>query len=50
MSVGAFAVIAARERELERAVTLENLSGFGWERPFLGVAMWIFMFVSPASR
>jgi NADH-quinone oxidoreductase subunit N len=25
-------------------VTLENLAGFGWERPFLGVAMWFFMF------
>jgi NADH-quinone oxidoreductase subunit N len=24
-------------------VTLENLSGFGWERPFFGVAMWVFM-------
>jgi NADH-quinone oxidoreductase subunit N len=43
MSVGAFAVVAARERELDRDVTLENLAGFGWERPFLGVAMWIFM-------
>jgi NADH-quinone oxidoreductase subunit N len=37
-------VVAARERELGRAVTLENLAGFGWERPFLGVAMWFFMF------
>ena len=25
-------------------MTLENLAGFGWERPFLGVAMWFFMF------
>ena len=41
---GSFAVVAARERELGRAVTLENLAGFGWERPFLGVAMWFFMF------
>ena len=24
-------------------VTLENLAGFGWERPFFGVAMWAFM-------
>jgi NADH-quinone oxidoreductase subunit N len=24
-------------------VTLENLAGFGWERPFLGVSMWVFM-------
>jgi NADH:ubiquinone oxidoreductase subunit 2 (subunit N) len=25
-------------------VTLDNLAGFGWERPFLGVAMWFFVF------
>ena len=43
MSLGAFAVVAARERELREPVTLENLGGFGWERPFLGVAMWTFM-------
>jgi NADH-quinone oxidoreductase subunit N len=43
MSVGAFAVVAARERELGTDVTLENLAGFGWERPLLGAAMWIFM-------
>src|SRR6185436_20912711 len=43
MSVGAFAVVAARERELDAEVTLANLAGFGWERPFLGAAMWIFM-------
>ena len=43
MSIGAFAVVAARERELGEPVTLENLAGFGWERPFLGVAMWTFM-------
>jgi NADH-quinone oxidoreductase subunit N len=42
-SVGAFAVVAARERELGREVTLDNLAGMGWERPFLGAAMWIFM-------
>jgi len=44
MAFGSFAIIAARERELGEAVTLENLAGFGWERPFLGVAMWFFMF------
>jgi NADH-quinone oxidoreductase subunit N len=43
MSVGAFAVVAARERELGTAVTLESLAGFGWERPYHGVAMWTFM-------
>ncbi len=43
MSVGAFAVVAARERELRQPVTLDNLAGMGWERPFLGAAMWVFM-------
>jgi len=43
MSVGAFAVVAARERELQQPVTLDNLAGMGWERPFLGFAMWVFM-------
>jgi NADH-quinone oxidoreductase subunit N len=43
MSLGAFAIVGARERELGMPVTLENLSGFGWERPFLGVSMWVFM-------
>jgi NADH-quinone oxidoreductase subunit N len=42
-SVGAFGVIAARERELGVPVTLDNLAGLGWERPLLGVAMWAFM-------
>ena len=44
MSVGAFAIVAARERELIRPVTFADLAGFGWERPFLGIAMAIFMF------
>jgi NADH-quinone oxidoreductase subunit N len=44
MAFGSFAIVAARERELGEPVTLENLAGFGWERPFLGVAMWFFMF------
>jgi len=43
MTAGAFAVVAARERELGEPVTLANLAGFGWERPFLGIAMWTFM-------
>ena len=43
VSIGAFAVVAARERELGVPVTLDNLGGLGWERPFLGVAMWVFM-------
>ncbi len=43
MSVGAFAVVAARERELQAPVTLESLAGMGWERPYHGIALWIFM-------
>jgi NADH-quinone oxidoreductase subunit N len=43
MTLGAFAVVAARERELGMPVTLDNLSGLGWERPFLGISMWVFM-------
>jgi len=43
MSLGAFAVVAARERELGVPVTLRNLAGFGWERPFLGISMWVFV-------
>jgi NADH-quinone oxidoreductase subunit N len=43
MSVGAFAVVAARERELNAPVTLDSLAGMGWERPYHGVALWIFM-------
>jgi len=43
MSIGSFAVVAARERELGVPVTLDNLGGFLWERPFLGVSMWVFL-------
>jgi NADH-quinone oxidoreductase subunit N len=43
MSVGAFAVVAARERELNRPVTIDNLAGLGWERPLLGISMMTFM-------
>ena len=43
MSVGAFAVVAARERELGQELRLESLAGFGWERPLHGIAMWVFM-------
>ena len=44
MSLGAFAVVAIRERELGAPVTLQNMAGFGWERPFLGASMALFMF------
>jgi NADH-quinone oxidoreductase subunit N len=44
MAFGSFAIVGVRERELNAPVTLDNLAGFGWERPFLGVAMWCFLF------
>jgi NADH-quinone oxidoreductase subunit N len=44
MSIGSFAIVAARERELRRPVTMDSLGGFGWERPFLGITMAVFMF------
>jgi NADH-quinone oxidoreductase subunit N len=43
MSLGAFAVVAARERELNRDVSIDDLAGFGWERPLLGLSMMGFM-------
>src|SRR4029078_3804409 len=43
MSLGSFPVVAARERELGVPVTCENMAGFGWERPLLGILMWAFM-------
>jgi NADH-quinone oxidoreductase subunit N len=44
VSLGAFAVVAARERELGAPVTLDNLAGMGWERPFLGFSLALFAF------
>ncbi len=44
MSLGAFAIVAVREREIGRAVTMETIGGLGWERPFLGATMAVFMF------
>jgi NADH-quinone oxidoreductase subunit N len=43
MSIGSFAVVAARERELQQPVTIDNIAGLGWERPVLGAAMATFM-------
>jgi NADH-quinone oxidoreductase subunit N len=42
-SIGAFAVVAARERELGHDVAIDDLAGMGWERPLLGASMWTFM-------
>jgi len=44
MSIGSFAIVAARERELGRPVTFEGFAGFGWERPALGAVLALFMF------
>ena len=44
MNLGAFAIVAARERELARPLTFDGLAGLGWERPLLGIAMSLFMF------
>jgi NADH-quinone oxidoreductase subunit N len=44
MAFGSFAIVGARERELNAPVTLDSFAGFGWERPFLGIAMWFFLF------
>jgi NADH-quinone oxidoreductase subunit N len=44
MAFGSFAIVGARERELNAPVTLDSFAGFGWERPFLGVSMWFFLF------
>jgi NADH-quinone oxidoreductase subunit N len=43
MSVGAFAVVAARERELGQLATVQNVAGMLWERPFLGFSLVVFM-------
>jgi NADH-quinone oxidoreductase subunit N len=42
-TVGAFAIVASRERELGRPVSVAALEGLGWERPFVGVGLWVFM-------
>jgi NADH-quinone oxidoreductase subunit N len=44
MSIGSFAIVAARERELAQPATYANMAGFGWERPVHGLAMTTFMF------
>ena len=50
-SLGAFAVVAARERELGQPVTLETIGGMGWERPMLGARdVGVHALASPACR
>jgi NADH-quinone oxidoreductase subunit N len=42
-AIGAFAVVAVRERELQGDLTFSGLEGMGWERPLQSAAMWVFM-------
>ncbi len=44
MNIGAFAVLVLAGKKGEENLTLEGFSGFGFRRPFLGVAMTIFLF------
>lgn len=46
MNIGAFGVVAILEwdRESGRTQTIDSLSGIGYKRPLLGVAMGVFMF------
>jgi NADH-quinone oxidoreductase subunit N len=44
MNIGAFAVLVLVGKQGEENLTLDGLSGFGYKRPFLGIAMTIFLF------
>jgi NADH-quinone oxidoreductase subunit N len=44
MNLGAFAVLVLAGKKGEENLTLEGFAGFGYKRPFLGVAMCIFLF------
>jgi len=44
MNLGAFAVLVLAGKKGEENLTLEGFAGFGFKRPFLGVAMAIFLF------
>jgi len=44
MNIGAFAVLTLAGKKGEDNLTLEGFSGFGFKRPYLGVAMTIFLF------
>jgi NADH-quinone oxidoreductase subunit N len=44
MNIGAFAVLVLAGKKGEENLTLEGFSGFGLKRPYLGVAMTIFLF------
>ncbi|WP_298037838.1 NADH-quinone oxidoreductase subunit N [uncultured Desulfuromonas sp.] len=44
MNLGAFAVLTLAGKQGEENLTLEGFAGFGFKKPFLGVAMTIFLF------
>jgi NADH-quinone oxidoreductase subunit N len=44
MNLGAFAVLILVGKKGEENLTLEGFAGFGYKRPFLGIAMTIFLF------
>ena len=44
MNLGAFAVLVLAGKKGEDNLTLEGFAGFGYKRPFLGVAMTVFLF------
>jgi NADH-quinone oxidoreductase subunit N len=43
MNVGAFAIVAIREREIGRPVEVADFAGWGYRRPMLSIAMVVFM-------
>jgi NADH-quinone oxidoreductase subunit N len=44
MNIGAFAVLVLAGKKGEENLTLDGFAGFGYKRPFLGVAMCVFLF------
>ncbi|PLX97949.1 MAG: NADH-quinone oxidoreductase subunit N [Desulfuromonas sp.] len=44
MNIGAFGVLVLAGKKGEENLTLEGFAGFGYKRPFLGVAMCVFLF------
>ena len=43
MNIGAFALVAIREREMGRPVLIDDFRGYGYRRPLLAIAMIVFM-------
>jgi NADH-quinone oxidoreductase subunit N len=43
MNIGAFAVVAIREREIGRPVQIADFAGWGYRRPLLGTALLVFL-------